>query len=55
MNQPTQPGTSNATKMTTAAASRIQSATAQSHGGKVARGSFAARAMSSAAKGGGKK
>lgn len=37
-------------KMTAAAASRIQSATAKSNGGKVSKGSFAARATSAAAK-----
>ncbi len=38
--------------MTPAAASRIQGATAKSNGGSVAKGSFAARAQSAAAKGG---
>ncbi len=38
--------------MTQTAASRIQSATARSTGGAVAKGSFAARAQSAAAKGG---
>jgi len=36
--------------MTKTAAARIQSSTAKLNGGKVAAGSFAARAMSSAAK-----
>lgn len=40
------------TPMTTAAAARIQGATARSHGGAVSKGSFAARAQSVAAKGG---
>jgi len=35
--------------MTTAAASRIQSATARANGGQVSRGSFVARAQSAAA------
>ncbi len=39
-------------KMTGKAASRIQSSTAKSSGGKVSKGSFAARAHSSAAKSG---
>ena len=43
------------TPMTTKAASRIQSSTAKASGGKVAKGSFAARAQSAAAKGGSKK
>lgn len=34
--------------MTKAAASRIQSATAKNHGGKVPKGSFAARAQAAA-------
>lgn len=38
--------------MTQTAASRIQSATARSSGGTVAKGSFTARAQSAAAKGG---
>lgn len=38
-------------KMTTADAARIQSATAKSNGGSVPKGSFAARATSAAAKG----
>jgi hypothetical protein len=41
-----------ATPMTTAAAVRIQVATANANGGGVAKGSFAARAQSVAAKGG---
>lgn len=43
--------------MTQAAAARIQSATARSHGGKTPAGSFAARAQAAAARnsGGGKK
>ncbi|MDO4232185.1 MAG: hypothetical protein Q4D19_08640 [Lautropia sp.] len=36
--------------MTPAAASRIQSATARSHGGKTPAGSFASRAQSAAAR-----
>lgn len=40
------------TPMTQAAASRIQSATARTSGGTVAKGSFSARAQSAAAKGG---
>ena len=43
------------TPMTTKAAGRIQSSTAKASGGKVAKGSFAARAQSAAAKGGSKK
>lgn len=42
------------TPMTSQAAARIQSATAKSSGGQVAKGSFAARAQSSAAHYGGK-
>ncbi|WP_372750816.1 hypothetical protein [Labilibaculum sp.] len=38
------------TKMTSTAAARIQSSTAKSSGGKVSKGSFAARATSTAAK-----
>lgn len=37
-------------KMTKEAAARIQSAEAKAHGGKVARGSFAARAMAAASR-----
>lgn len=40
------------TPMTQTAASRIQAATARTSGGTVAKGSFAARAQSAAAKGG---
>ena len=40
----------NSKGMTAKAASRIQSATAQSNGGKVSKGSFSARAQSAAAK-----
>lgn len=40
------------TPMTQTAASRIQSATARTSGGTVAKGSFSARAQSAAAKGG---
>lgn len=40
------------TPMTQTAASRIQAATARASGGSVAKGSFAARAQSAAAKGG---
>ncbi|WP_141096157.1 hypothetical protein [Lacimicrobium sp. SS2-24] len=42
--------TKTATPMTVEAAQRIQSATATANGGKVPKGSFAARAMSKAAK-----
>lgn len=41
-----------ANPMTTTAAARIQSATAKNSGGSIAKGSFAARAQSVAAKGG---
>lgn len=41
-----------ATPMTATAAARIQGATAKANGGMVAKGSFAARAQSTAAKGG---
>ncbi len=41
-----------AVPMTPSAASRIQAAAARSSGGTVAKGSFAARAQSAAAKGG---
>lgn len=41
-----------ASPMTTTAAARIQGSTAKSNGGAVAKGSFAARAQSAAAKGG---
>lgn len=41
-----------ATPMTDTAAARIQKATAKTNGGKVSRGSFAARALRAAAKGG---
>lgn len=37
-------------RMTSKAASRVQSATAKSGGGKVAKGSFASRAQKAAAK-----
>lgn len=37
-------------KVTTAAAARIQSATAKSNGGSVSKGSFAARATSASTK-----
>jgi hypothetical protein len=40
----------NRTPMTTDAARRIQSADAKANGGKIAKGSFAARALSVAAK-----
>lgn len=40
------------TKMTSKAASRIQSATAKSNAGKVSKGSFASRAQSTASKSG---
>lgn len=43
------PSTHQATPMTPAAASRIQSATARQNGGQVARDSFAARAQRAAA------
>jgi hypothetical protein len=39
-----------ATPMTQSAASRIQAATAKAHGGIVAKGTFAGRAQSTAAK-----
>ena len=39
------------TKMTTKAAGRIQSANAKANGGKVAKGSFPARAQKAASKG----
>ena len=42
-------------KMTPKAAARVQSANAQKGGGKVSKGSFAARAQSAAAKGSKKK
>ncbi len=42
-------GSRGSTPMTSAAAARIQSATARSSGGQVAKGSFAARAQSAAA------
>lgn len=42
--------TSKKTAMTPQAASRIQSQTAKQAGGQIAKGSFAARAMSAAAK-----
>ena len=42
-------------KMTSKAASRIQSASAKAGGGKVSKGSFAARAQSAATKNSGKK
>lgn len=41
-----------ANPMTSSAAARIQGATAKANGGAVAKGSFAARAQSAAAKGG---
>ena len=44
--------TTPATAMTATAAARIQGATAKANGGVVSKGSFAARAMSAAAKGG---
>lgn len=40
--------------MTSAAAARIQSASAHANGGQVAKGSFAARAQSAAARSAGK-
>ena len=43
------------TPMTTKAAARIQGAAAKTNGGKVAKGSFAARAQRAATKGGSKK
>ena len=43
-----------ATKMTPAAAARIQSATAKANGGTVSKGSFSSRASSAAAKNSGK-
>jgi len=41
-------------KMSSTAAARIQASTARGNGGKVAAGSFAARAQSAAARAGGK-
>jgi len=49
---PGAPAPTPATPMTPAAAVRIQAATAKANGGIVAKGSFAARAQSVAAKGG---
>ena len=49
------PAAGTRTPMTTVAASRIQSATARVHGGKVPFSSFAARAQSAAAKNSGGK
>jgi hypothetical protein len=49
------PAAGTRTPMTTVAASRIQSATARVHGGKVPSGSFAARAQSAAVKNSGGK
>lgn len=43
------------TPMTTKAAGRIQGAAAKANGGRVAKGSFAARAQRAAAKGSSKK
>ena len=43
------------TPMTTKAAGRIQGAAAKANGGRVAKGSFAARAQRAAAKAGSKK
>lgn len=40
----------NKTPMTTDAARRIQSTTAKANGGKITKGSFAAKALSAAAK-----
>jgi hypothetical protein len=42
-------GSRGSTPMTSAAAARIQSATARANGGQVAKGSFVARAQSAAA------
>lgn len=49
MTQKTSP-TSSRVAMTPAAAARIQSATARSHGGQTPAGSFAARAQAAAAR-----
>lgn len=48
-------GKGGGSKMTSKAASRIQSASAKAGGGKVAKGSFASRAQSAAANNSGKK
>jgi hypothetical protein len=52
MNAKTSTQAGAASPMTPVAASRIQGATAKGNGGGVAKGSFAARAQSAAAKGG---
>lgn len=52
MNTKTSTPAAPASPMTTAAAARIQGATAKNNGGSVAKGSFAARAQSVAAKSG---
>lgn len=52
MTTKTSAATRPATPMTPSAASRIQGATAKANSGVVAKGSFAARAQSAAAKGG---
>ncbi len=52
MNTKTPPPAAPASPMTPVAASRIQAATARGNGGSVAKGGFAARAQSAAAKGG---
>ena len=52
MNTKTSTPATPAAPTTPTAASRIQGATAKSNGGGVAKGSFAARAQSAAAKGG---
>lgn len=52
MNTKTSTSTAPSSPMTPVAASRIQGATAKVNGGGAAKGSFAARAQSAAAKGG---
>jgi len=54
MSQQSPSGSQGPSPMTSAAAARIQSATAKSGGGQVAKGSFAARAQSAAAHNSGK-
>ncbi len=49
-----QQGSTGSTPMTPAAAARIQSGTAKANSGQVAKGSFAARAQSAAARNSGK-
>lgn len=50
MSQQSSSGSQGQSPMTSAAAARIQSATAKAGGGRVAKGSFAARAQSAAAR-----